>query len=57
MGHGPGQLVIDGPTWAGGVHEMISRDFFQPQPFCKSVTAAKDKLAALTVGEIFHLEN
>ena len=36
-GHGPGQLALGSPAWAGRLDQMTSRGPFPPQPFCDSV--------------------
>lgn len=36
-GHGPGQLALDGPAWAGGLDQKTFRGLFETQPFLVSV--------------------
>lgn len=33
-GRGPGQPAVVDPTWAGALHQVISRGPFWPQLFC-----------------------
>lgn len=41
-GHGPG------PPWSGGLDQMMSRESFQPQPFCAFVRSRKIHVCLMT---------